>query len=85
MARYSTKQCNCSHLEQQLKNCCIAVSCTTKYHGIPYALVVTKNDNRFKAYRNRLALLDRIRPLLDQEKPPVKRQKLEDDSCMVIE
>ena len=85
VARYSTKQCNRSHLEQQLKNCRIAVSCTTEYHGVPYTLVVTKNDNRFKAYRNRLALLDRIRPLLDQDKPPVKRQKLEDDSCMVIE
>ena len=86
VARYSTKQCNRNHLEQQLKNCRIAVNCKTVCRGVPYTLVVTKNDNKFKAYRTRLASLERIRPLLDQEKPPLKRQKLEDDdSCMVIE
>ena len=53
--------------------------------GVPYTLVVTKSDVNFKTYRTRVALLDRLRPLLGQEKPPVKRQKLDDVSCIVID
>ena len=81
---FRTNQSNRSHLEQQLKNCRV-VSCTTERHGTPYTLVVTKSDANFKTYRTRMALLDRVRPLLGQDKPPVKRQKIDDVSCIVID
>ena len=85
VVRFRTNQSNRSHLEQQLKNCRVAVTCTTECHGVPYTLVVTKSDVNFKTYRTRMALLDRLRPLIGQEKPPVKRQKLDDVSCIVID
>ena len=82
--RFPTKQSNRSHLEQQLRSCS-DVKCTTERHASPYTLVVTKTEGRFKIHRARLALLDRVRPLLGQEIPPVKRQKLDDDACIVID
>ena len=87
VTRFHTKQSNRSHLEQKLiAHHSTDVSGTTECHSaVPYTLVVTKNDGKFKTYRTRLALLNRIRPILGQENPPVKRQKLDDVSCIVID
>ena len=79
VARFRMKQSNRNHLEQQLWNSRSDAKCTTERHASPHTLVVTKKDVNFKAHQAILALLDRIRPLLDKEKPLVKRQKLEDD------
>ena len=84
VTHFSTKQSNRSHLEGQLWNNS-AVSCTTERRASPHTLVVTKTDGRFKMHRARLELLERIRPLLGQEKPQVKRPKLDDVSCIVID
>ena len=85
VTRFSTKLSNRNHLERLLWNNS-EVSCTTERRASPHTLVVTKTDGRFKMHRARLELLERIRPLLSQEKPPqVKRPKLDDVSCIVID
>lgn len=80
ITRFRTKQSNRFHLEQQLRNC-RDVSCATERDSIPHVLVVTKSQSlyqaRVKKHQTRLAFLNRMRPLLNQEKP-VKRLKVED-------
>ena len=76
VARFLTDH---GHLERQLeRHCHKDISFTSNYHTPSRKILVqvTKKDDRFKAHQAKLELLERIRPLLNQKKQPVKHQKL---------
>ena len=83
VARYSMKQSKRTHLEQQLRCCSeLEVTYATEYAGNPHTLVVTKDQRLHEAkvrkYQARLALLDSVRPLLDELKKPCKCLKVDE-------
>ena len=69
----SMKQSKRTHLEHQLAHCS-DVFCTTEQYGSLHTLVVTKNQQSH-VHLDRLALLDRVLPLLKQLEKPSKRLK----------
>ena len=87
VARYSMKQSKRTHLEHQLYYCS-DVTCTTERVGSPHTLVVTKNQESHEAkvrnYQSQLALLQRVRPLLEQLVKPSKCLKVDNDSQPII-
>ena len=87
VAHYSMKQSKRTHLEHQLAYCS-DVTYTTKRISTPHTLVVTKNQQSHEAkiqnYQSRLALLHRVRLLLEQLEKPSKCLKVDDDSKPII-
>ena len=88
VARYSMKQSKRTHLERQLAHCS-DVTCTTERVGIPYTLLVTKNQQSHEAkvrkHQAQLVLLDHVLPLLKQLEKPPKCLKVDESDLIIIE